>query len=287
MTMRTWWQRGLLLLWLCMASNVLLAQVAVPVLSARVIDQTATLDGQQLAALEQKLQAFEQAKGSQLAVLIVPTTGEETIEQYSLRVVEQWQLGRKKVDDGVLLLLAKNDRTLRIEVGYGLEGALNDATSKRIISEVIVPRLRQGDFYGGIDAGVTRIIAVINGEPLPPPAANVADSSDEVWTFVPFAVVFATILGGALRQMLGRWLGAAGSAAAVGTMLWYQLGWVWQAVLVAAGVFLLTLLLRPGRGGGGGFGGGRGGGFGGGRGGGGGFGGGGGGFGGGGASGRW
>ncbi|MEQ6291785.1 YgcG family protein [Vogesella sp. GCM10023246] len=286
--MRTLWQRGLLLLWLCLASNLLLAQVAVPALSARVIDQTATLNSQQLAALEQKLQAFEQAKGSQLAVLIVPTTGEETIEQYSLRVVEQWRLGRKKVDDGALLLLAKNDRTLRIEVGYGLEGALNDATSKRIISEVIVPHLQQGDFYGGIDAGVTRIIAVINGEPLPPPAANVADSSDEVWTFVPFAVVFATILGGALRQMLGRWLGAAGSAAAVGTMLWYQLGWVWQAGLVAAGVFLLTLLLRPGRGGGGGFGGGRGGGFGGGRGGGGGgFGGGGGGFGGGGASGRW
>ncbi|MFC3533916.1 TPM domain-containing protein [Vogesella facilis] len=282
------WQRGLLLLWLCLASSLLLAQVPVPALSARVIDQTSSLDSQQLAALEQKLQAFEQAKGSQLAVLIVPTTGEESIEQYSLRVVEQWQLGRKKVDDGALLLIAKNDHALRIEVGYGLEGALNDATSKRIISEVIVPQLKQGDFYGGLDAGVTRIIAVINGEALPPPAANVDDSSDEAWTFVPFAVVFATILGGALRQMLGRWLGAAGSAAAVGGMLWYQLGWLWQAGLVAAAVFVLTLLLRPGRGGGGGFGGGRGGGFGGGRGsGGGGFGGGGGGFGGGGASGRW
>ncbi|WP_174875071.1 TPM domain-containing protein [Vogesella oryzae] len=252
-------QYGLLALWLTLASCLAWAQVAVPTLNARVTDLTATLDQQQLAALEQKLQAFEQAKGSQLAVLLLPTTGEESIEQYSIRVVEQWRLGRNKVDDGVLLLLAKNDHTLRIEVGYGLEGALNDATCKRIISEVIVPRLKQGDFYGGIDAGVTRIMAVINGEPLPPPAANVDDSSDEAWTFVPFAVVFATILGGALRQALGRWLGAAGSAAAVGSMLWYELGWGWQAALVAAGGFPPAVGVGPG-GGGGGVGGGGGGG---------------------------
>ena len=280
-------QHGLLALWLTFASCLVLAQLAVPALQARVTDLTATLDAAQQTALEQKLQALEQAKGSQLAVLIVPTTGGEAIEQYSLRVVEQWKLGRKKVDDGALLLIAKDDHALRIEVGYGLEGALNDATSKRIISEIMVPRLQRGDFYGAVDAGVTRIIAVISGEPLPPPAAN-ADGGDEgdVWTLLPFVLVFATILGGALRQMLGRWLGAAGSAAAAGAMLWYELGWVWQSLLVSALVFVITLLLRPGRGGGsggrGGFGGG------GGRGGGGGgFGGGGGGFGGGGASGRW
>jgi uncharacterized protein len=129
--------------------------VPIPPLTARVTDQTATLTSEQTAALEQKLQAFEATKGSQLAVLIVPTTGNEQIEQYSLRVVDQWKLGRKNVDDGVLLIVAKNDRMMRIEVGYGLEGVLNDATSKRIISEIIVPRFQQGDFYGGINAGLT------------------------------------------------------------------------------------------------------------------------------------
>ncbi|SCK05138.1 YgcG family protein [Vogesella sp. LIG4] len=281
-------RHGLLALWLTLASCLALAQLAVPELHARVTDLTASLNSQQQAALEQKLQALEQAKGSQLALLIVPTTGGEAIEQYSLRVVEQWKLGRKKVDDGALLLIAKDDHALRIEVGYGLEGALNDATCKRIISEIMVPRLKQGDFYGAVDAGVTRIIGVINGEPLPPPAANPGGNADDSWTFLPFVLVFATILGQGMRQMLGRWLGALGSGAAAGAMLWYQLGWVWQSLLAGAVVFLLTLLLRPGRGGpgrggfGGGFGGGRGGG-----GGGGGFGGGGGGFGGGGASGRW
>jgi len=145
------------------------AQVAVPPLSGRVTDQTATLTTEQQAALEQTLRAFETRKGSQIAVLIVPSTETETIEQYGLRVAEQWKPGRKKVDDGAILVIAKNDRALRIEVGYGLEGALNDATSKRIISEIITPRFQRGDFYGGITAGIEQIIRVIDGEPLPPP----------------------------------------------------------------------------------------------------------------------
>lgn len=127
-------------------SSVAGADVAIPALTARVTDETATLTGEQRATLEQTLQAFEEKKGSQISVLIVPTTQPETIEQYSIRVVEQWKLGRKHVDDGVLLIVAKNDRTLRIEVGYGLEGVLNDATSSRIINEVIVPRFRQEIF---------------------------------------------------------------------------------------------------------------------------------------------
>jgi uncharacterized protein len=145
------------------------ADVAVPPLTARVVDLTGTLSSDQVAALEQKLKAFEDRKGSQIAVLIVPTTQPETIEQYSLRVVEQWKLGRKKVDDGALLLIAKNDRKLRIEVGYGLEGALNDATSKRIIDEIITPKFKSGDFAGGISDGADRILKVIDGEPLPRP----------------------------------------------------------------------------------------------------------------------
>lgn len=160
---------AMLLGW-CLAATA--QPVAMPPLTARVTDLTASLTAEQVASLEGKLQRFEVAKGSQLAVLIIPSTGEESIEQYSLRVVEQWRLGRKKIDDGVLLIVAKNDRTLRIEVGYGLEGALNDATAKRIISEIIVPRFRQGDFYSGIEAGVDQMIAIIDGEPLPPPNAE-------------------------------------------------------------------------------------------------------------------
>ena len=128
----------------------------VPPLQARLTDLTGTLTGEQQAGLEQSLRAFETRKGTQIAVLIVPTTKPEEVEQYALRVVEQWKLGRKKVEDGALLLIAKDDRTLRVEVGYGIEGALNDATAKRIVNEVIAPRLKVGDYFGGVSAGVDR-----------------------------------------------------------------------------------------------------------------------------------
>src|SRR5512147_166739 len=162
--------RGLCLLALFLANFTVHAEVAVPPLKARITDLTGTLTQSQRDTLERELQAFESRKGSQIAVLIVPTTRPEAIEQYSLRVAETWKLGRKGVDDGVLLLVAKDDRKLRIEVGYGLEGALNDATAKRIVSEVISPDFKRGEFYAGIDAGVTAISKVIEGEPLPPPA---------------------------------------------------------------------------------------------------------------------
>lgn len=181
-----------------LAALAAVAQVAVPALSARVTDLTAILTSEQKAALEQTLAAFEQRKGSQIAVLIVPTTAPETIEQYSLRVVEQWKLGRKGVDDGALLLIARDDRKLRIEAGYGLEGALNDAVCKRIVDEIIVPHLRQGDFYGGIAAGVERMIAVIDGEALPARRGVTLQTStdpiygylDAVWILVVFGPVF-------------------------------------------------------------------------------------------------
>src|SRR5207344_3150798 len=133
------------------------------------VDQTGTLSVGDIASLDRTLRDFEARKGSQIAVLIVPTTQPEAIEQYSIRVAEQWKLGRKGVDDGALLLVAKDDRALRIEVGYGLEGALPDAIAKRIVEDIIVPRFKSGDFYGGIDAGVEGMIKVVDGEPLPPP----------------------------------------------------------------------------------------------------------------------
>lgn len=272
------------------------ADVPVPALTAPVIDLTATLTPQQQAALEQTLRNFEARKGSQLAVLLVPTTQPETIEQYALRVAEQWKLGRGKIDDGALLLIAKNDRALRIEVGYGLEGALSDATSNRIVEEIIVPRFKAQDYYGGIADGVDRIIRVIDGEPLPAPSTpQVAPRSIGQW--FPLLMLLVFVGGGILRAMFGRMTGSLTTGAAVGALAWMLAGTVLVAAFAGLFAFIFTLAAGAtgrrsawyggGRGGLGGWSGGGWGGSGGGLGGGGGFRGGGGGFGGGGASGRW
>ena len=259
------------------------AEVAVPQLKGHITDQTGTLSTEQQAALERSLQALEAKKGSQLAVLIVATTEPETIEQYSLRVAEQWKLGRKKVDDGAILVVAKNDRAVRIEVGYGLEGALNDATSKRIISETITPRLKEGDYHGGIAAGVDQITKVIEGEPLPEPASPAGMRSD-VSRYIPILFLLAIVVGGLLRSVLGRLPGSLVTGGIVAVIAWFFAGTVVTAVLAGAIALFFTLvggsMMGPAVGGMlGGLGGGgmRGGGFGGG----------GGGFGGGGASGRF
>jgi uncharacterized protein len=270
---------GLLALVLGWCLAAVAQPVAVPPLTARVTDLTATLTPAQVAALEGRLQRFEAQKGSQLAVLIVPSTGEETIEQYSLRVVEQWKLGRKNVDDGALLIVAKNDRSLRIEVGYGLEGALNDATCKRIISEIIVPRFRQGDFAGGIEAGLERMIGVVSGEPLPAPEGSANEGGGEFSQLIPVLVMVVFVLGGMLRALLGRLPAALLTATGVAVLSWLLVGVIWAALGAGLIAFVFTLLGGGiGRGGGWHSGGGLSGG---------GFGGGGGGFGGGGASGRW
>src|SRR3954468_2885246 len=170
--------RALLLVLFAFNSFAFADPVAVPPLTKHAMDLTGTLTAEQLADLDDSLRAFEDLKGSQIAVLLVPTTEPEAIEEYSLRVAEKWKLGRKKIDDGAILIIAKNDRTLRIEVGYGLEGALNDATAKRIIEETITPRFRQDDMYGGIRAGVDQIIKVVDGEPLPPPTRGKGATGD-------------------------------------------------------------------------------------------------------------
>ena len=254
-------------------------QLAVPALSGHVIDQTHTLTTEQQQQIEETLSAFELRKGSQLAVLLVPSTQPETIEQYALRVAEQWQLGRKKVDDGAILVVAKDDRTVRIEVGYGLEGALNDATSKRIIEEGITPMFRQQNFAGGILAGLQRMMGVIDGEPLPAPTAK---SPQDPWNNITWIIVAGAVLGFVLRAVLGRFPGSVMTAAIVGAVTWFLLR-VFSLALIAGGITLLTTwvgiaaLLRARFGGRGGPGSGPGGGFKGG----------GGGFGGGGGSGRW
>jgi uncharacterized protein len=275
----TAWAGGLGLLALLL-SWLALAEVAVPQLQARVTDLTATLTQAERAALEQRLAAFEAAKGSQIAVLIVPSTRPEGIEQYAIRVVESWRLGRKGVDDGVLLLVAKDDRVVRIEVGYGLEGVIPDAVAKRIIEERIVPRLHTGDFYGGLVAGVEAIIDRVSGEPLPPPARQASSGAGFFEQVLPVAMMFVFVAGGLLRALLGRLLGAGVASAVAFFGAWLLLGSLLAALIIALIAFVITL---AGVNLGGGYGGGRwGGGLGGG-----GFSGGGGGFGGGGASGRW
>ncbi|MFU6990125.1 TPM domain-containing protein [Pseudomonas paraeruginosa] len=166
-------RRLLLAAGLLLASLVAWADVPpIPALTARVTDLTATLSGDQRQHLEQQLAALETKSGAQVAVLLVPTTGDESIEEYAVRTFEKWKLGQKKVDDGVLLLVAKNDRTLRIEVGYGLEGAITDVQAGRIISEQITPQFRQGNFYGGIQAGVDSLVQLIDAEKNPDSAAS-------------------------------------------------------------------------------------------------------------------
>jgi uncharacterized protein len=242
--------------------------VAVPALKARVTDLTGTLTPDQAATLEAKLSAFEQAKGSQVTVLIVPTTKPEEIEQYAIRVAEAWKLGRKGVDDGAILLVARDDRKVRIEVGYGLEGILPDATANRIVDEDIVPRFRAGDYYGGIAAGTDRMLRVIEGEPLPEPERRgTAHGSGGLGQLLPLLLIFAlvggSILAGVVAFVFAIVGGLGGGPGGPGGRGWYS-------SRHGGGVGF------PGGFGGGGFGGG-----------GGGFSGGGGGFGGGGASGGW
>lgn len=284
------WLLGCLLAW--PVAGMAQALQPVPALSARVIDQTATLGSAQRQALEDKLAAFERERGSQVVVLLVASTAPEDIFDYTQRLGDAWKIGRKNVGDGVLLVVAKDDRRVRIATAKAVEGAIPDLVASRIIEQAITPRFRQGDFAGGLDAGVDQILARLRGEELPLPAATSAADEGVDWRqlliFFAFAVpVFATVL----RSMLGRVLGSLAAAGLAGFLVWLFSASLVIALLGALLAGVLSLLgarlpvRGPGRGPGG-WGGGPGGR--GGWGGGGGFSSGGGGnFGGGGASGRW
>jgi len=282
-----WWRvlmPALLLL------SVAHAEVPVPELKARVTDETGTLSASQKATLESRLKAVEQNKGSQVALLIVPTTDGESLEDFGIRVADAWKLGRASVDDGAIFIIAKDDHRMRIEVGYGLEGAIPDAIAKRIIEEQVSPNFRQGDYYAGISAGLDAIIARISGEALPPPAKPTRrqhQQSNDARLWLP--VVLAVAIGFIVRSFVNAGAGMGAAAAIAGVSGVVMLGIGAGLVMAFFAVFLVggglgggVRGLRRGGGwigpGGGGFGGGRGGG---------GFRGGGGGFGGGGASGGW
>jgi uncharacterized protein len=226
-------------------------QQPIPGITAYVNDQTGTLSGAEREALERRLQALERRKGAQVAVLIVATTAPEAIEQYSLRAAEAWKLGRKGTDDGVLLVVARNDRRLRLEVGYGLEGAIPDAIAKRVISEIIVPRFQQGDFGGGIVTGLEQVEKLIEGETLPPPKASVgAAGLDALMQWLPLLLVMTIMLGAITRAMFGRVGGAAVTGGIVGTTGWIITSALALGLGVGLLVFLLSMFAEAGTGGG-------------------------------------
>jgi len=177
-----------------------------PALEGRVNDFAGLLDVSQKSILDKMLADFEAAKGSQVVVAIIPTTGDYVIEEYAIELAEAWKIGRKDVDDGVILVVAVNDRKLRIEVGYGLEGVLTDALCKRIIENVIVPQFRSGDYFGGIKAGLEVILSAVQGEELPPVVQeSESDSSDTMFVFgFIVAIVVGLMICGAIVRSVGK-----------------------------------------------------------------------------------
>jgi len=268
---------GVSLLLFCMTAW---AVVGVPELSSRVTDLTATLSAEQATALENKLAAFEAKKGSQIAVLIVPTTQPKDIAEFGIEVADLWQVGRKGVDDGVILIVAKDDRKLRLEVGYGLEGVIPDAVAKRVIAETITPHFKEGDYAGGIDAGITQLMALIGGEALPAPPESSSEGLGE-GAFI-FILMGGLIAGFVLSAMLGRVMGGMLAGLGSGLLAALIFGLAFSAaIFVGLMVFFIVGVRSTGGRGwssGGGFGGSSGGGS---------WSGGGGRFGGGGASGSW
>jgi uncharacterized protein len=257
-------KKAVLFIWCAVASlAIAFAQglQPIPALTAHVIDQTGTLDAIQRQGLEDKLMAFEKAKGTQVAIFIVATTQPEDIASFANRVGNTWKIGRKDVGDGVLLLVAKNDRKVRIEVAKTLEGAIPDLAAKHIIDEAITPNFRSGDYAGGLRAAADRIIARVSGEALPEPpqqpSQRISGPGFDWMDLVVFLFFGSFIVGGILRRVLGNKLGAliTGSAVGVITLL------VTASMLIAGVAAFVALLmsmmsgrvsgLGTGRGGGG------------------------------------
>lgn len=235
----------------------------VPTLTARVIDQTGTLSESERADLEAKLAAFEQRKGSQIVVLMVATTQPEDIASYANRVGNAWRIGRKEVGDGILVIVAKNDRKMRIEVAKTLEGAVPDLAAIRIIDEEMKPRFRNNDFAGGLNAAVARLIGLVEGEALPAPASGSSEgSSDGIdWeNLAIFLFVGVFIAAPIVRSIIGKKLGSVVMGGGIGAVAFFLTTSVVIAVLAGLVALMVSLFSAaaassPARRGGGGFGG--------------------------------
>jgi len=227
--------------WLAIAPA--LAQLPVPALSAHVMDTTSTLSADQVTQLEAKLTAFEQSKGTQIVFLLVPTTEPEDIASYANRVANTWKIGRKEVGDGLLLIVAKNDRKVRIEVAKTLEGAIPDLAAKRIIDQAITPRFKAGDFAGGLNGAADQLMARVTGEALPEPAAASGQGGGFNWTdFAIFAFFAVPVMGAVARGILGSKLGALATGGIVGGVALLVTSSVLIAGLAGVGALIYALL---------------------------------------------
>nr|WP_231402742.1 TPM domain-containing protein [Caenimonas aquaedulcis] len=235
----------------------------IPALTAHVVDQTGTLDAIQQKGLEDKLMALEQSKGTQLAMLIVPTTQPEDIASYANRVANSWKIGRKGVGDGVLLVVAKDDRKVRIEVAKTLEGAIPDLAARQVIEDAITPNFRKGDYAAGLQAAADQLIARINGEALPAPKARSTKPTPQAglggfdWMDLAiFLFIGVPVVGGILRGMLGRKLGSFATGAGVGVIAMFITSSIVVAAIAAFIALLFTMIsgglggMSPGRRGG-------------------------------------
>jgi len=235
--------------------TTLWAEVAIPNLSQRVTDLTGTLTAEQIAALESKLADFETQKGSQIAVLLLPTTQPEDIAAYSIRVADAWKIGREKVDDGLIMIIAKDDHRSRLEVGRGLEGVIPDAIAKRVLAETMKPYFKNEDYAGGIDAGVTQLIGLIQGETLPAPTTG--DTSDDSFDTFLIILFFCCIVVDLLfSSLFGSGIGAVASSIGIGAISAGVASWLaldmWVAVFMGIGMYFFLKLFYMGGGGSGG-----------------------------------
>lgn len=239
--------RLLLTLWLCVLQLLVPAQaqdvLPVPVLSARLIDQTGTLDPLQRSALEGKLEAFEREAGPQIVILMIPSTAPEDIAAYAQRVADSWKIGRRELGDGLLVVVAKNDRRVRIEVAKALEGAIPDLAARQIIQNAITPAFKAGDYAGGLNQAVDQLQARIRGEALPAPKARAA-SGDRGFDFEELAALFfigVPVLGAMLTAVFGRKLGSLLTGGAAGAV-----GWFFSASMLIAGLAAVAALVMVG-----------------------------------------
>ena len=242
------WQALIAIVWMVFSPAQAQGVLPVPALTARVIDQTGTLGASATQALEAKLAAFEQRKGTQIVVLMVPSTAPEDIAAYANRVANAWKIGRREVGDGVLLIVAKDDRRMRIEVAKTLEGAVPDIAAARIIDQQMKPAFRAGDFAGGIGAALDHLIARIDGEPLPEVQAG-GDGGGAQPGFdledLAIFLFFAVFIGGPLlRGLFGNKLGVLATGGLTGLAAWS----ITASVLIgiAAGVVALAFALFSG-----------------------------------------
>lgn len=211
----------------------------VPALTGRVVDQTATLTAEQRGALEAKLAAFEAQSGPQIVVLLVPTTAPEDIAAYGQRVADQWKIGRRDVGDGLVLVVAKNDRRVRIEVAKALEGAVPDLAARQIIDRAIAPAFRAGDYAGGLNQAVDQLMARIRGEALPEPAKRSAQPGAQWEELALFFFVGVAVVGSVISRIVGRKLGTLVTAGGAGALAWV----ITSSLLLAAGAAFVALIV--------------------------------------------